>query len=295
MTTKRKVGVFINRLRIFLTGANLDRRLFFVTGRSKCGTTWLGRMLSSHILIHCDINENNLTHQDKKVTFFNDDEFFLHSQAQTFYHERENNLIKSAAQKKLIYDCPKPTAITFGDKTPRQHIPTLTKIFPKAPIIFMVRDPRDMIVSLAFHNKKLSPNEVGEFSEYETDKVDFRFVQNHILNYKTHDDLMTAIRAKETGCNVLVIRYEDLKTNCEKTLANCFKHLGVRSPTFYTRYIVKKNSFKSYTKGRSAGQQDEKSFYRKGIIGDWKNHLTAESRAFIENELGEEMRQMGYL
>ena len=42
-----------------------------------------------------------------------------------------------------------------------------------------------------------------------------------------------------------------------------------------------KFSFKNMSGGRRAGSEDQKSFFRKGISGDWRNHLTEhEARLF---------------
>lgn len=297
MNLKRKIGVAGNRVKIFAGGTTLDRKLFFVTGRSKCGTTWLGRMLGHHLLVYCDIKENNLAHQDREVTYFNDDPFFVHSQARAFFRERDDDIVRAAAKVNLVYDCPKPTALFFGDKTPRQDVEYLTRVFPGAAILFMVRDPRDMIVSLAFHNKALAPNEVDEFSRDDAKWVDHEFVTKHISHYNRVRDIKRMLSARESNPNLTIVRYEDLKRDCEDELKRCFAHIGVPTTTAYVRHIVKRNSFGVYASAerRTAGHETGKDFYRKGIIGDWKNHLREESSAFIEREMQEEMTLMGYL
>ena len=47
----------------------------------------------------------------------------------------------------------------------------------------------------------------------------------------------------------------------------------------------KLNAIDSGTIGRARGEESTKSHYRKGIIGDWKNHLTIEQAKLVDNML----------
>jgi len=57
--------------------------------------------------------------------------------------------------------------------------------------------------------------------------------------------------------------------------------------------IVTKYSFKNQTK-REPGQEDKKSFLRKGIAGDWKNHFSKEACQVFDHYAGKELILLDY-
>jgi hypothetical protein len=59
------------------------------------------------------------------------------------------------------------------------------------------------------------------------------------------------------------------------------------------RWAVEKYSFAKQT-GRKAGQEDRKSFLRRGGSGDWKNHFTREAAEMFEDRCGASLRALGY-
>ena len=59
--------------------------------------------------------------------------------------------------------------------------------------------------------------------------------------------------------------------------------------------LIEAGAFETLSGGRSRGNEDTGSFYRKGIVGDWKNYFDEDcSRAFMENG-GELLEELGYL
>ncbi len=46
--------------------------------------------------------------------------------------------------------------------------------------------------------------------------------------------------------------------------------------------------------GRKQGQEDKNSFYRKGVRGDWRNHLTESDQALFKSLAGDLLIRLGY-
>jgi hypothetical protein len=46
--------------------------------------------------------------------------------------------------------------------------------------------------------------------------------------------------------------------------------------------------------GRKIGEEDEKSHYRKGIAGDWRNHLTDDHVKLFRKCHGDLVERLGY-
>jgi hypothetical protein len=58
--------------------------------------------------------------------------------------------------------------------------------------------------------------------------------------------------------------------------------------------IADRLSFAKLAGGRAKGQENVKSHYRKGVHGDWKNHLNAEHIAYFKAHYNDLLVQLGY-
>jgi hypothetical protein len=72
-----------------------------------------------------------------------------------------------------------------------------------------------------------------------------------------------------------------------------FELLGARADEGVVRQCVEKNRFEKLAK-RSVGQEDSRSFFRKGIVGDWRSVFTEEDRRIYEEIAGGTLLDMGY-
>jgi hypothetical protein len=88
----------------------------------------------------------------------------------------------------------------------------------------------------------------------------------------------------------LEVRYEDLSAEPHEVMRAAFDFLGVAATTRVIDQAVASASFEKWS-GRSRGQQDAQSFFRKGIVGDWKTVLDREEIADINAVCGPMMRQ----
>src|SRR5262249_48390753 len=92
----------------------------------------------------------------------------------------------------------------------------------------------------------------------------------------------------------LEVRYEDLIERPLPILAGAFRFLGVDDDERIVRQCVEAASFEKLSHGRMPRQEDTRSFFRKGVVGDWKNHLDAASRDYIVGKCGELMTRFRY-
>ena len=172
--------------------------------------------------------------------------------------------------------------------------------------IYLVRDPRDVLLSFSNH-LKLSYEEVFEkmvsMDNFEFDETDpdlkggyIRSLlgswSNHYLSWKSFK-----------GRDLLFLKYEDLVKNPYKNFYKVLTYLKNFVPleldSEKIRSSIEITSFKNLKKNEEdegfIEQGMSKEFFRKGIIGDWKSNLKPELLYKIESKFKKEMIELGYI
>ncbi len=91
-----------------------------------------------------------------------------------------------------------------------------------------------------------------------------------------------------------MLRYEDLVNDPFEKLGEVAKHYKLNAGEEDIRSIIEKNSFESLSGGRTKGADDNKSFFRKGISGDWKNYFDEEVTALFNQHSEAFNQKYGY-
>jgi sulfotransferase family protein len=196
----------------------------------------------------------------------------------------------------------------------------------------VVRDPRDLVVSAYFSHKHSHPTtdwpelpahreRLGKLSKEEGLFEEMRF-NAHVLEELYDWDYSQP--------HVLELRQEEFTPDPYRSFLEVFGFLGVLDETSFSKRrqipyllraatniywrqrrlfwrapmerfpaerllgIVHKNRFSNYAGGREQGQVDEKSHYRKGEPGDWRNHFTAEHVERFKELYNDLLLKLGY-
>jgi hypothetical protein len=276
-----KINRLFTRVKLEYLRPQLEdgRRLFFVTGRGKSGTTWMAKLLTAHPNLFCDPKENLGFHYGFRFNYLADCPELLYGKIEANMKRKTRELIKNGLVTTLLKKCDKPSVAKLGDKTPDQDVGRILDAFPHTQVVIMLRDFRDVCVSLAFHAARLSGTWRGYFETPEK-----RFLDNHflssVLTYYAGlgdvDDYME--QAQQRPEQVTLVKYEDLKASPSPTLAETFHFLGVTTEGAIVQNSLERNTFQRTAKGRKPGESNVDSFYRKGIVGDWKNHFSSSNK-----------------
>lgn len=263
----------------------------FIVTYPKCGTTWMqnvvlyifrkGKELEDHLDFHklCPFMENK--------------------------------------GKKGIDDMPRPGA--FKTHFPFTHVP----YSPEAKYIFVLRNPKDCCVSLYYHtvrahHKTYKDATFDDFFEiFMTGEVEYGDYFDHLMSWYPH--------FKDS--NVCFTTYEDMKRDINGVIFKLAAFLGkeyidaIKEDASVLNNIARFSGFDYMKKHLSeaamhgAKPQKErehqenkpveerpvksKPFFhlRKGIVGDWENHFSAEqnermNEKFIERTQGTEIYDM---
>ncbi|KAI5935978.1 sulfotransferase 2B1 [Manis javanica] len=169
------------------------------------------------------------------------------------------------------------------------HLPIqlFTKAFfnSKAKVIYMSRNPRDVVVSL-YHYSKIA----GQLKDPGTpDQFLQNFLQGEVQFGSWFDHIKGWIRMQGKE-NFLFITYEELQQDLHGSVQRICQFLGrpldseaLSSVVVHSAFnAMKANAMSNFTLlPPSLLDQRRGAFLRKGVCGDWKNHFTvAQSEAF---------------
>lgn len=143
------------------------------------------------------------------------------------------------------------------------------------------RDPRDVIVSNIFYLANLDPRLGGWGAKFqalsEPERI-LHFIRNGEFSLARLEEWFTY----KSGFK---IRYEELLNSCADQLKKLFDWLELSVNPGNIEKTVEMHSFKKKS-GRHPGQENESSFFRKGISGDWKNYFDSRCTQAFKTEKG---------
>lgn len=156
----------------------------------------------------------------------------------------------------------------------------------------MIRDPRDMLVSLSFFFAKNAKEGVWwkHFPELSP--------KERILQLIESDNSSLDLLREWFQCPFAYkVRYEDLISDGEEQLERIIRYLGYDYGRNVIASYYQKHSFEVVS-GRKPGVEDTKSTYRKGVAEDWKNHFDADClkafKYYGDGKLQELLVLLGY-
>ena len=165
---------------------------------------------------------------------------------------------------------------------------------------FVMRDPRDIVVSWYFSTKSshvLLGGSAMYLRRQELHKLSFRDGMIYGIEYLHNAGHFTALRswaeAARNESNVLLVRYEDLVASSFTVFKKLFADLDIQMPDAILADLIQAYSFKRLS-GRDQGKENQQSHLRKGIAGDWRNHFDNEITAVFHKFTGDLVHCLGY-
>lgn len=164
--------------------------------------------------------------------------------------------------------------------------------------VYVLRDPRDIIVSWYFSTKYAhGSNPIVDRDRKKLNSMDMNEGFLYSIRYLSDIGFFNAQRswldAEKEDPHVKLFKYEDLIENEIESFRALFQHCDIQMPERVFRSLIKDHSFEKKAK-RKRGDEDIYSLKRKGISGDWKNHLTAKMMEMFKEETGDLVVRMGY-
>ncbi len=277
------------------------KKIVFVASYMKSGNTWMRSIICSLL------NNGNFNLKDlKKIKLFSQEAYFNKLNGITYqengnfdFNFISNNWIKA---QKLINNSTKEEVKFFKTHNVRGIINNnyFTDESVCKGFIYLIRDPRDISISLAKH-MNINIDKAIEIMLFEKNFVtNFLKVNEAVCTWKQHIESWVGFN------NVprLIIKYEDMLDNIGKTMEEIIEYLGIvyNYKKNFDENIIEKTinntEFKNLQKLEKVSGFSEatyNNFFRKGKYGQWKKILSKEQINLIENKLGPTMKKLGYL
>lgn len=302
--------------------------LFFGAAR-RSGTTWLAGMLNAHPEMECR-NEGWMFNdfgasfpqwldEDRVRTWAARRE----AQGTWLRHQTIDETLRTI--RRAMWDAVTREAVGregwkdwqtlryLGDKTTTHfctQIDEIARTFPDARFLHMLRDGRDVVVSDMFLLfKELERREMPEDARREAAAAREHYVfgkgkrtplfRPAVLRYLT-TEWATSVMGGRRAQALLgpgqwhEVRFEMIAEHPVDELRAILSWLDVAADDALTTQIVQRHTFERLSGGRSRGQEEPTAEWRKGIIGDWKNHFTNEDRFLFKSIAGELLIELGY-
>jgi len=239
-------------------GHLFPNRTLFIAGLPKSGTTWLENMLGAfpgYTII-----------PDPRITVWGYTQGESHSfELSMDYFRKVHNALAI-----VKVHCP-------GSANNVQILKELG-----IPYVVMYRDLRDAAVSHVFYVKRTPWH--PEYPDYK--KKDIRSGLAHFGNTLLSEwaDWVDGWKCNRDKNRSIITKYEEMRQQPVEVLSRIVRHYGL--PDDGVASIVEKFRFdKMKQKG---------SFFRKGKIGDWKNHFDEHLKALFKEKIGQFLIKEGY-
>ena len=170
--------------------------------------------------------------------------------------------------------------------------------YPK--VVYLVRDPRDVVVSYYRYHLKVRRLEEGYPIAHYVDE----FLNGSLEPWKSwQGNVASWLEARDGSPHFLLTRYEDLLDNTAAELARIAEFLGINAgPASLDRAVTLSSAQRmrelEQTQGAEwvtiKGGREDIPFIGKGTSGQWKTALNETVVSGIESVCGSLMRRLGY-
>ena len=241
--------------------------IVYVAGYPKSGTTWITRLLGD--VLNCKTG-GSLPAEDKKEIATE-----VYGDADITVRKGHFVLMDTVASSPVI----KPHRLQWKGLRKRNH-----------KVVLVVRDPRDIAVSGAFHWKV----PVSSFL------MDMIKGTNGMRTMGSWNIFMHEWLAKYKKFDAIIVRYEDIlqgPASFEKLLTDLRFFVNNKMiAESYERQNFKNRITDIVQNGHNynLGKAFNLRFMRKGIVGDWRNHFTRADALDTETHFGELLSYFNY-
>jgi hypothetical protein len=295
-------------------GVAFEKRLVWVFGSPRSGSTWLLQMLSGiagvvpinepligqHLgALLCDYRGVRI--EDLDVSNFTFERQRRHVADQFFSEQFEDvwspllgrfikaRLLASVAKKAPETPLSEATIIV-KEPNGSQAADLILRGLPHSNVLFLIRDGRDVVdseLAAAAHGGWAS----SEFSGVEAIEGEARmeFVVRSASKWLWRTEVVEEETARHPG-PTFTLRYEDLLTDTLRHLRALRGWLKLNAPDETLEKIVADTAFEALP----AVERGPDKFFRSARPGAWRENLSDREQAAVERVIGAKLKELGY-
>jgi hypothetical protein len=175
--------------------------------------------------------------------------------------------------------------------------------FPKPTnyrAFFVVRDPRDLVVSHYFSSRYSHIENPGVLEERAqlanlSDREGLIVHMRYMAERGIFDALHSWAIQGDVNPNVKLFRFEELIGKDQvRWMTKLLEHCDIRIPQNDLRKILDRLSFAQLSGGRKVGEEDKRHKYRSGKPGDWKKYFDDTVMKAFEDAAEDLIGALGY-
>ncbi len=165
--------------------------------------------------------------------------------------------------------------------------------------VYIVRDPRDVVMSFAKHYGKDVKGAIDAITHSKVALFDVDF-PNKPHSYATNWRTNVFSYASAKSLDVTIVKYEQLKEDPVKYFTHILKWYGIPVIKARVKRAVKNCELSKLQKqekehGFQETSKHAKKFFGKGLTGGWKGKLSKKQQQKIEDSCHDMMVEFGYL
>jgi len=275
-------------------------RYFFISGVKKSGTNWAANLLRTHprVVVWDELHFRWFSfHWDSYVRWTRGQ--IPPGEAKDLKARIMDEILENRKKEYFSHHKRRGGGYFFGDHSTGEP----EAFIPGAKYIHMIRDPRDVIVSAAYHAMRCGeyPPEIGaelgdSIEQWKRDPWYFHQRPEALLHPREVEriardwcrvvSIALEFRDKHPQ-DTLLLTYEDLHRNVEGGRNRLFEFLGLNPRQASPIPGMSMPAF-------SGRGENPAVFFRKGIIGDYKNYDTPMFRETVAAIAGPLMEKLCY-
>jgi hypothetical protein len=162
--------------------------------------------------------------------------------------------------------------------------------------IYIVRNPLDVAISLAFHMGRTLDEAIATMAARDTETpISEERVQEVWGSWSQHVESWT----RKAHPAIYIMRYEDMLSDPERTFGGLARHLLLKPTPAELALAIQRSSFETVQaqeekEGFREKPKHAERFFREGRAGQWKEVLTLRQIETVVCTHGEQMRRFGY-
>jgi hypothetical protein len=291
-----------------------ESRLLWLFGSPRSGSSWLLQLLASHPAV-VPINEpligwylgpflsdmpgwnaedldlGNFTLQ--RVQREKAHSFFSREFSDVWAPALGDLIVERFMAQALRYPSDVPfsrTVVAIKEPSGSQSADVLMAALPRARLLFLLRDGRDVVDSELAANLSgawLGKEFPGARGIGEGERLEF--VTQSAYKWLWRTEVVQEAYCAHAGPKHL-IRYEDLRTDTATQVRSLLEWAGLEVDEAQLATWIERHAFERVP----AEDRGPQAFHRSASPGQWRENLTAEERAAVEAVIGPKVRELGY-